>query len=61
MENAVRDMVSLFMREWIEIFTQSQGRGTDGVSLFMREWIEIGILITVVDDFNGLSLYERVD
>ena len=37
--------VSLFMREWIEIYTNGSNGSVFVVSLFTREWIEIQVFL----------------
>ena len=53
--------VSLFTREWIEIWTREHQNQTDTVSLFTREWIEIEVLLLLQWAWMGLPLYEGVD
>ena len=53
--------VSLFTREWIEIFFFHRLPLAGGVSLFTREWIEIDTHHCNWWQSNCLPLYEGVD
>ena len=52
-------MVSLYMREWIEIRLNAQQLKKCTVSLYMREWIEIYLVLLVHLLRFPVSLYMR--
>ena len=60
-EEVTYDKVSLFTREWIEIWAADMGAKASQVSLFTREWIEISIVGLFITFSPSLPLYEGVD
>ena len=58
---ALKQAVSLFTREWIEIKKESHALNWDDVSLFTREWIEMLWDVWSQRDAARLPLYEGVD
>ena len=54
-------VVSLFTREWIEMFRSLMPKKKGKVSLFTREWIEIPHSCDGVLKTSSLPLYEGVD
>ena len=59
--SGINTSVSLFTREWIEIFMIFPVHCGKCVSLFTREWIEIKEVARRVHYAKSLPLYEGVD
>ena len=57
----LRNPVSLFTREWIEIDSSQGLPNVSAVSLFTREWIEIKERYEFYKAHGSLPLYEGVD